>query len=68
MATLDDQGRPILTIGQPEAWIPTETYLCADLYQVRTAANGTYDVKRRSDNVVVGNTAVPIEDVELLGG
>lgn len=60
-ATLDEQGRPIITTGKPAA-----TFLCADLQQVRSQ-NGSYDIRRKSDLVVVGNTSVEIKEIETRG-
>lgn len=64
VSSVDDQGRPIITVGL--IGMPNATYLCSALQQVRQQ-NGSYDIRRKSDLVMVGNTTVAILEIDVVG-
>lgn len=63
MATYNEQNQKLITCGAQG-----NTYLCADLKQVKTTINGAtfYDIKRRSDNAVLDTVAIEHPDLETL--
>lgn len=57
MATLNEQGKPIITCGNPAT-----THLCADLKQIKV---GTYwEIRKRSDDEIIDTVATIHPDIE----
>lgn len=57
MATIDDDGNPIIACG-PEG----KVYLCSDLKQVQKGS--VYEIRKKSDNTLVDTVALKHPDIE----
>lgn len=62
MTTINEEGKYTISLSMEVQ--PAQVYLCEDLKQVKRP-DSSYDIKKKSDNTVVGNTAMELPDIDV---